>query len=511
MPFRRATGFMACLVFLATLWTVPTLVAQDQVDTLTYVIRNVEFRVDGITRQFALRNAAGIIEGTRLTGKTALEKYISDKTQVLVNQRVLESSRIEAILDQPDESGTVAVDLIAYVEDTWNIIALPYGKYDSNTGLELTLKARDYNFLGTMQALRFDLGYEIDSAPLGNQDWAEGSFVMEIDSNTPFTLFDLVWNADFDHVLSYSSSYGTSYENKTGVSLTIPIAKTELMVGAYQGVSVNEENGEDYKAVYGDRYADCWYLSNWMEAKWIIPTGIVVGGFGILDYTPSAEIRNNYRPGGDIGKEREGPVLTFAHELSFGRVDWIGNFRKGLSAAINNEFSFNAYTATWNRKAGASVSGYFPFNSHFDVSARLAGDFYFDQPNSQAGSALRGILDRSVVAQQSLFMNTDLTFSILRFMPSEWFGKKWMRLFNFEQQWTPFFDFGLVSDPENGTSFSLDEALMSGGLEIVTFPLFMRSLYIRISVGFDLNAMLGDVVIPGGAGREIFVGLGHHY
>jgi hypothetical protein len=282
-------------------------------------------------------------------------------------------------------------------------------------------------------------------------------------------------------------------------------------VGAYQGVSINEENGEDFKAQFGDRYEGYWYLSNWLEAKWNIPTGISIGNFGELAYIPSAEIRNNYRPGGDIGEERQGPVISFAHELSFGRVDWIGNFRKGMTATVTNGFSLNAYTATWNRNVGASVSGYLPFNSHFDLSARLAGDVYFDKPNSQAGSALRGILDRSVVAEQSLFLNTDMTFSILRFMPSEWFGQRWMRLFNFEQQWTPFFDCGLVSDPENHTSFAFDDALMSGGLEIVTFPLFMRSLYVRISVGFDLKSMFGDVVIPEGEGREIFVGLGHHY
>ncbi len=511
MMVRRFAGFSAFLVFLTALLISPSLYAQDQEDSFTYVIERVEYRVTGITRQFALQNATGIMEGTRLAGKAALDAYISDKTQVLVNQRVLESSRIEVLMGQPDEIGIVKVDLIVNVEDTWNIIALPYGKFDSNTGLELTIKARDYNFLGTMQALRFDLGYEIDSEPLEKGDWAEGSLVMEIDSNTPFHLFDLDWNADFDHVLSYSSSYGTAYENKTGVSLSIPMASTKLIVGAYQGISVNEENGEEFKDEFGDRYADYWYLSNWLEAKWNIPTGLTVYGFGELDYIPSAEIRNNYRPGGEIGTEREGPVIRFAHELSFGRVDWIGNFRRGLTASIENEFAWNVFTTEWNRNVGATIAGYLPFNSHFDLSARLAGDVYFDAPNNQAGSALRGILDRSVVAEQSLFLNTDLTFSILRFMPSEWFGQNWMRVFNFEQQWTPFFDCGLVSDPENDTSFSFDDALMSGGLEIVTFPLFMRSLYIRISVGFDLIAMFGDVVIPEGEGREIFVGLGHHY
>jgi len=53
--------------------------------------------------------------------------------------------------------------------------------------------------------------------------------------------------------------------------------------------------------------------------------------------------------------------------------------------------------------------------------------------------------------------------------------------------------------------------LVTGGLEVVTFPLFMRSFYIRISVGLDLRAAVAEKAIPQGDHREIFVGLGHHY
>ena len=52
-----------------------------------------------------------------------------------------------------------AVTLDVYTRDTWNLIALPYFKYDSNSGLLLALRGRDYNFFGTMQTLTLNLDY----------------------------------------------------------------------------------------------------------------------------------------------------------------------------------------------------------------------------------------------------------------------------------------------------------------------------------------------------------------
>jgi hypothetical protein len=507
---HRAAFFIALL--LAAAFALPAAGQSDPTATV-YVIRNVEYRIDGRTREFALRYASEIKVGDRAVGEEALKAYIDDKTQILINQRVIATVRIESAKGEAEADGTVPVDLVVYVEDTWNAVALPYGKYDSNDGLELVLKARDYNFLGTMQPLRIDLGYQIDPKPVNAGKWDEGSFVSELDTNIPFIAFDYKWNVDFDHILTYGSSYGLAYENKTGVSVDFPIRGTTLTVGAFQGVSVNEENDEEYKAEYGERYDDEWYLSNWMQADWEIPTGYRVNGFGELTYTPRAIVMNKYRPGGDIGEERRGPTVELGQKLEFGRVDWIGNYRRGLEVTIDNANVFNLHYREWDRSVTASATGHLPIASFFGISSRLSGTVHFDKPDDEAGVPLRGIMDDSVIADAAIYLNTEFPLRLIRFVPYEWFGQrhKWMKIFQFEQQWSPFVDAALVKYDDGGVDFDPTDPLISAGLEVVTFPLFFRSLYVRISLGFNVETAREEKGLPSGDGRELFIGIGHHY
>ncbi|MDR2144058.1 MAG: hypothetical protein LBP29_06790, partial [Treponema sp.] len=131
-------------------------------DQRIYVISGFDFSVKGRTRPFAIINNGEFRAGEEIRGLANLEKYVKDKTQLLVNQRVLEKAGIEYTLSDPGDDGKIPVRLFISVEDTWNIIAVPYPKYDTNSGFELIIKARDYNFFGTMSALRLDLGYKYD-------------------------------------------------------------------------------------------------------------------------------------------------------------------------------------------------------------------------------------------------------------------------------------------------------------------------------------------------------------
>lgn len=499
------------IIILFSLTVLIQMPAAAQSTDRLYYIHTITFDVQGITQPFALRNAAGLKEGEAFSSKDALDLFIKDKTQLLLNNRVLENANLEYTLGEPDNNGRIPVYLTVKTADTWNIIALPYFKYDSSKGLEISVKARDYNFLGTMQPLRIDLGYAIDREPLNNQAFDRGAFFVEVDSNFPFKAWNLDWNFDFDHYFGYTYKYGFEYENKTGLSLSLPVYFTTLTLSAYQGLSINEENAGQYKALYGDRYADYWYLSNWLRVDWTIPTPIKVNGFGNLSYTPSLQIKQNYRPFGDIGEERIGPVGTIAQKLAFGRIDWIGNFRRGLSASISNNNDYNFYKDSWNRYIQAETIGHYPLFSFLGVSARLQGDYYFDIPDSNGASPLRGILDSAVSTKYGLYTNLDFPVRIIRFVPSEWFGKKWMRLFDVEQQWTPFMDMAMVRDPVNNREFSPQDLLVTSGLEVVTFPLFIRSFFLRISVGFNLKEALRTKLLPNGDNREIFIGIGHHY
>lgn len=474
-------------------------------------LRKVDWVVDGRSRIFALRNASEIEGDERFGTKADFEAWVEETKQLLMNQRVLDSVSIETAFGQPDASGAMPADLLIRVVDTWNIVALPKPQYDSNDGFELILKARDYNFFGTMQPLRFDLGYMLDADPFKAREFSKGSYVAEIDSTTPFRALGYDWIFDFDHLFTYTYRDPIEYENKTGFSIDVPVAIGELTFGLYQGFYLNNENGDDYKAEYGERL-DGWYLSNWFETYWTIPTGLKVDGWGDLEYIPRAIVNYNYLPGGGgIGDERIGPTLEVGHELAFGRVDWIGNFRRGVFASIDNANVYNIHTSSWDKAISGSIAGYAPLASVLGVSSRLSAAFYFDDPYTDAAEPLRGIMNADVTADYYTYLNVDVPVRVISFMPYKWFGKKWMKVFEFEQHWSPFVDVGFVKDDEHGLSFSASDALIAGGLEVITFPKFMRSFYIRISAGFDLRTALEERQRPGLGDLELFIGLNHMY
>ena len=477
----------------------------------TIFLRKVDWAVDGRSRLFALRIASEIDGDERFASQAEFDAWMADTKQILMNQRVLDSVSIEATYGTPDASGAIPADILISVRDTWNIVALPKPQYDSNDGIELILKARDYNFFGTMQPLRFDLGYMLDDEPFRKGQFSKGSYIAEIDSTTPFTALGYNWIFDFDHLFKYTYRDPIEYENKTGFSIDVPVAVGELTFGVYQGFRLNDENGDDYKAEYGERL-DGWYLSNWLETYWTIPTGFQVDGWGELKYIPRAIVNNNYLPGGgDIGEERRGPTIELGHQLAFGRVDWIGNFRRGVSATVDNDYIYNLHTADWSKGVSASFAGYAPLADFLGASSRLTAGVYFDDPKDDAGEALRGIMDADVTADKYLFLNVDVPVRVISFMPYKWFGKKWMKVFEFEQHWSPFVDLGFVEDDEHGLSFSASDALVAAGLEVITFPKFMRSFYIRISAGFDLRTAWEERQRPGLGDLELFIGLNHSY
>lgn len=497
------------LINLNNMYCINSLYAENQ--NGPYYIRSIIFDITGITKPVSLYNAAEIKEGEILADNETLESYVKIKTQLLKNSRVFEDVEIHYSFGDPEETGHIPVDLLIKTVDTWNVIALPYFKYDSSNGLEISAKIRDYNFLGTMQPLKIDLGYTIEREAIKTKEFDRSAFIIDIDSNYPFKAWDQNWNFDFDHFLSYTNKYGFEYNNTTGLRLTLPTHNTTIMLSAYQGIYVNEENADIYKIKYGERYQGYWYLSNWLRADWSIPTPFEFNDFEKILYIPSLQVKENYRPFGDIGEERVGPVGTIAQELFFGRVDWIDNFRKGLIVTLTNTNDYNFYKQTWNKSFQAEYIGHFPLLSFFAFSVRMLGAVYFDEADERGGLPIRGIIDSAINTNYGVYTNLDLPIQVLRFVPSEWFGKPWMRYFNFEQQWSPFIDMALIQDTLHKREFSVNNMIITSGIEIVTFPLFIRSFFLRMSLGFDVREAIRIKALPDGNFREIFIGLGHHY
>jgi hypothetical protein len=506
-----------------------------------YIIRNIDFDVDGRSRPFALIYNGEFEEGERIQGKEALEQYIARKQQLLINQRVLEEASIEYTLRAPEEDGAVPVDLLIHIKDTWNIIALPYPKYDTNDGLSLTIKARDYNFLGTMSSLRIDFGYrryekDIDTNGDGINDDVEQKrrFNFEIDSDIPFRAFGLDWNFNFDHILYYTIGDPLYYQNVTGLSVELPFHTTTFTVGFNQYLIFNEENSDESKENYGlGDFLEGPYGGSEMYVSWKIPTGLKVGRFGDLNYTPRISGRINYRAGG-LDEPRK-PVTSFSHSLGFGNVDWIGNYRKGVEASIGNGYSyyFARSDAPFVISLDAGGTVFWPFTKLIGVSARLKYRQWWQHsdknndtiPYYSGGDLLRGVVNSQLRAKYMLSLNLDLPFRILRFFPSEWFNYAPLHLFDFEMHFSPFLDLALAespyydykSDKLDGLKFSFKDMIMTSGFEVIVFPAFFRSFYVRGSVGYNISYLIDRDKTPDlkwgffPQWNEIYIGIGHHY
>ncbi|MDR2619219.1 MAG: hypothetical protein LBC62_10150 [Treponema sp.] len=484
---------------------------EDADSRTVYVIRSMDFDSEGRSRPFAIIYNGEFREGERLEGEGALERYITRKTQLLMNQRVLEEVSIEYTLGSPEADGAVPVNLLIRTKDTWNIIALPYPQYDSNEGLKIIIKARDYNFFGTMSALRVDLGYHRD-----NDD--NNSFNFEIDSDIPFYAAGLNWSVNFDHIFEYTVGDPLYYKNVTGVSIELPVSLSTATLGINQYLIINESNSEQNQKDYnlGPRM-DGPYAASELFASWRIPLGIEVGEFGNLAYTPKLSGKIAYKKGG-VDEPRR-PVTSLSQTVGFGRINWIGNYRKGLEANLSNSNNFFFDPKGWSVSAGAAAVFHWPFTKFIGVSTRLEYQHWFNDINYSAGTYLRGVLNADLHAEYMLTLNLDFPFRLLRFYPSEWFNNRKLHFFDFEMHLSPFMDIAMLKGPYNdtgirdneydGNSFSLNDVQYAGGFEIIVFPAFMRSLYLRASVGYDINKIRKTGDIP--KWNEIFIGIGHHY
>ena len=500
-------------LFLGLIIIIPALLAQDS--STVYVIRELNFEVDGRSLPYYLSLYGEIREGERIQGRENHEIYIERRIENLNNQRVLDetATRIDYFLGPPEPDAAIPVRLEIFVKDTpWNLIILPYPKYDSNDGLSISLRAREYNFLGTMNPLRVDLGFA------SNQDDQQSVNFM-IDTNTPFRAFGFDWVFNFDHYIDLTFGEDLYYRNVTGVSMNYPWNNTNFNFGINHLLTFNHS---DYKDPYG---------SIEPYASWAIPLGINVGEYGQLSYTLALAGSISYPYG--LLPESFRPTATFSHSLGFGRVNWIGNYRKGLNASLSNSFTwhFDRSDAPLAADLLASVHFYHPFNNIIAIYSRLRYRHFWqwsDRNNrwiafESGGSDIRGVINREIHGYNMLSFNLDIPIRILRFWPTDWLEDPEMRLFNFEMHFSPFVDIALVEGPYYANSktelgdikFSLDNMITTIGFEIIVYPDIARSLQIRASFGYNIEKLrdrgyqprLG--FIP--QWDEIFIGMDFHF
>jgi hypothetical protein len=497
-----------------------------------YYIEDIRFDITGRTLETALLRVSELKKGEQFADVGSLEKYLQDTEQLLKNQRVLENVEISYELKEPVE-GRTPITLSVKTVDTHNFIILPEPKFSSSNGLEVELKARDYNLFGSMTPLRFDLGYELEADDLW--EWEKGALTLSIDSDLPFQAFGFDWNFNFDHDFKYT--FGEEplyYKNISGISIDIPWKRTTFTFGFEENFIFNERNNDAYKPDFGD--VNLFYMSSELYMAWKILFGFDVGPFGELSYTPKVSEKINYAPGG-VDDLHKGPYATISHSLGFGKTNWIENYREGFTASLENSNSFNSYRGDWSVNWGVTAKGYKKITDlfglfGFGVSSRAVFKQWFFTNSfkdgkypayNNVGDFLRGVKDNTIIAEDGdvLFsFSVDFPLQVLHFVPSEWFHTRSLRYFNFDFHISPFIDIAFTNGKKdvewNSGFYQMPPAkdadfspLVAAGLEVIVFPLTWRSFYLRISVGYNINKRIEerDMVVY----DEVFIGVGHEY
>jgi len=487
-------------------------------DSSLYVIIDYKFSVKGLTLPFALLHklveSKEYRKGETIAGTANLEKYLTVIAQIYRNERVLKDN-VEVTYSTGDMNadGSFPVTIMIKVEDSFNIIALPY-PYFKNNVVSVTLKARDYNFFGTMNALRVDLGYKYDEDE-------RHSFQLGVFFDTPFSFLGYYWNLTFNNSANYRVGDPVYYENTTGLSMDLPFRSTTFHFGINERVYANQENSDSAKLQNPDTPYQVLYVSSNPYVSWSIPTGLIVSQFGNLTYSPSISATFNHEfPKWPLAFDRKGPFINFSHSLGFGKIDWHDNYREGLSFSLGNSYQYDFHRSIYDISVEFTGIGHHVFKKYFAVSARLMYKYWYSSDVTSEGgyvsSYMRGIKDDLRPAFQMLSLNLDLPVRLFAFTPSKWFNNTKLRLFDLEVHASPVIDLAVYRQRYfDGEKKMYRPAAyeVTGGLELVVFSSFMRSLYVRLGVTIDVKEFLKarPIRIPDGDHREIYFILGHFF
>jgi len=492
------------------------------VSNLKVKIEKIEYKIEGLTKKYPLQLAIPIDRTIIFETEEDYLHYLDEIRLKLNNLRVLESS--DVVSDYIEvQDGLALAKITISTKDTWNIIALPFPKFDSNTGFVAKLKGKDYNFLGTMQVLNVDISYILDNS--GKSSGGLGtSFSFPFKAGPLNAIYKLEALLDVD-------KKSASLDLNNTLEFCYPTRFIDIYFGYYQGfylnrprdenegkknIQISEEDKQEEKPIY-DKY--------FFNTKFFLYTPITLYNFeyaGKLVYTPYISFYGNWAFNKLNERKKRGISTTFSHSLSLSRVDWKNNFREGFSVSLDNSYSYNFFLKDIPEiEVSSTLAGYYSFANRIGMYAQFDAFYLFSKDLSQrAGRNLRGILNKRIKTDVGITLNFDVPIRITSFDFEKISGVEWTRFFGFEWFVSFFFDMALVHDMKTNRYFHFGDGWYSGGFEMILYPHKMRSIYFRISLGFDLSELKnvkGFNKIGGLAKRdneaisEIFIGIGLHY
>lgn len=515
-----------------------------QISNVNYEVKSSSLSFLGKTKPYAINLNEPIDKKRIFQSKEELNLYLKDYELRLNNLRAFDTIIISQSLSLPEDSQTVVpVTVNIKVKDSIHIIALPYPSYNSNDGFKFKLKAKDSNFLGSLNMMNISLDFQKRAKDDENDLDEITLFGFGFDFDYPFKagFFDMTWCND------YSFSYTLGNESpewnlETGLKLSKEFSRLSLILGFYQTFD------RDFDYNYSDN-SDLTYFGE--EIKFETPIELInTQKFGKLKYTPYVDFvynwdylgKNNSNNGINIkNSSLSSPYLTFGQSLSFGRVNWKDNLRNGLNINFSNYFKFNFQRKVTYPEISLDVKTYKYFNllptDNFFNKAGIASrlftfvdifDYnnkYFQDDGTNIGSYLRGIIDNqsfetsdkysswyALKTPSAIILSLDFPIHIFE----THIDTKFLRTFNFDLQISPFVDLALTYNKYTKKWFSPKDGLYAGGVEFLVHPASFRSFIVRGSLGFDLGRLFFSESLDNSWRKnckkyEISIGLGLQY
>lgn len=507
-----------------------------------YKISDAQYDITGKTRVYPLKTNVKIDFKKVFSSEDALINYIKDIKQRLKNTRCFQAIEVDYRVTESegaplskenadaentkeieaaentestpdttkpniDNNEIIPVTLLIKTKDSHHLMIVPYPKYSSSSGFSIKAKAKDTNFVGTMETLN-----------------AEGSFAMEQDDEEddidytlgvaaafkiPFKMGPLECAWDNDYSLSYTIGEDTPEWNlEMGLEIEWPFERISFCFDFYQYAIRDLDYEEDTlngRYVY---YGDGTYFTE--KGKFSVPIILQkVENWGNIVYTPYVNVTYNWDADGistkyhdyDAGDGLLGPVIEIGHKLTTSRVNWIENFRQGLSMSFYQSVTYNTETYTFSPGLELEFQAFKAFKQ-----VGLCADIYafaYLNSNKKIGDRLRGIRDSQYFSEDSgdddkKACSTPAAIVVSLDLPIKLFRAEWDKLpssknlkhvgvINFEVQLSPFIDFALIKNRSTGTNFSPKDGFLDAGLEVLVYPLKWKGIQLRASFGVDLS------------------------
>ena len=528
-------------------------------------IEKVEYEISGQTQEKFLRNEVLIDTEKIFSSKDDLDSYISDCKTRLLNLRIFSDVDIEVSEDFPPplqsdssissfgingtsnnsalnngtlQAGTpsaVAMDsnsagsadsidfaevipirLKIRTEDSRHFLLLPYPKYSSNDGAVLKLKMRDDNFCGTITQLEGEVfGGISDFSSLTPENFNAG-FALNFNYPVFYKSFWIFANTDSSVKFTFDSSV-PSYDINAGLSFVFPLEKNNLrrlVLDFSQGFV----RGDEEHALFGN---DNFYSE---YAKISLPIKMNFADSTLAPYTDFFYCWSGRELNFD-DSEISSPLAKAGLSFDFGRVDWLGNFRQGITADFDGGLGFDFRKNDFVPYFSALVKAFKAWEK-FGIASQL--NFFQDKNTRPIGTFLRGIrdtpeissknlADRFLYVPAALCLNLDFPFHLFSVRPKE---TSRIRDFGFEVQLSPFVDLALSKNSMTERFFSPKDGWYSCGFEVLVYPEKWKSIVVRASLGLDLGNLIFSK-IPGSSydtswrsslsAYEIFIGIGWQY